>query len=175
AQERRRADRHRDRHRHRAVDRRRRGHRDRVRDPGRRPAHGRRHPAPRLSGHSRHRAAVQLHLRPRQPDDRPAVHRALSEDPLLSAGPTATALDPVAEAAAAYGVGAAPDLADILPPVKVRRGLVGFAWRHPAIAIGGALVLAMLLIALLAPWLGTVDPTALAPARRTREPSAAFW
>jgi peptide/nickel transport system permease protein len=33
----------------------------------------------------------------------------------------------------------------------------------------------MLLIALLAPWLGTVDPTALAPARRTREPSAAFW
>ena len=33
----------------------------------------------------------------------------------------------------------------------------------------------MLLIALLAPWLGTVDPTALAPARRTREPSAAYW
>jgi peptide/nickel transport system permease protein len=52
---------------------------------------------------------------------------------------------------------------------------MGFARRHPAIAIGGALVLAMLLIALFAPFLGTVDPTALAPARRTREPSAAFW
>jgi peptide/nickel transport system permease protein len=93
----------------------------------------------------------------------------------LSARPTAAALDPVADAAAAYGVAAAPELADILPPVKVRRGLRGFAWRHPAIAIGGALVLAMLLIALLAPWLATVDPTALAPARRTRAPSAAFW
>ncbi len=91
--------------------------------------------------------------------------------------PTAAALAPdaVADAAAAYGVAAAPDLPDILPPVKVRRGLLGFAWRHPAIAIGGALMLAMLLIALLAPWLGTVDPTALAPARRTRAPSAAFW
>src|SRR5260370_8521502 len=33
----------------------------------------------------------------------------------------------------------------------------------------------MLLIALFAPFLGTVDPTAIAPARRTREPSAAFW
>ncbi len=95
----------------------------------------------------------------------------------MIARPTAAALAPdaVADAAAAYGVAAAPDLPDILPPVKVRRGLLGFAWRHPAIAIGGALMLAMLLIALLAPWLGTVDPTALAPARRTRAPSAAFW
>jgi peptide/nickel transport system permease protein len=62
-----------------------------------------------------------------------------------------------------------------MPPVKVRRGLVGFAWRHPAIAIGGALLVAMLFIAVFAPWLGTVDPTALAPARRTREPSALYW
>jgi peptide/nickel transport system permease protein len=52
---------------------------------------------------------------------------------------------------------------------------LGFARRHPAIAIGGALVLAMLFIALFASFLGTVDPTVLAPARRTREPSAAFW
>ena len=33
----------------------------------------------------------------------------------------------------------------------------------------------MLLIAMLAPFLGTVDPTALAPAKRTRAPSADFW
>jgi peptide/nickel transport system permease protein len=59
--------------------------------------------------------------------------------------------------------------------VKLRVGVVGFVWRHPAIAIGSALLLAMLLIAVFAPWIGTVDPTALAPARRTREPSAAFW
>jgi peptide/nickel transport system permease protein len=72
-------------------------------------------------------------------------------------------------------VTSAPDLPDLFPPIKPRHGLWGFAWRHPAIAIGGALVLTMLAIALLAPWLGTVDPTALAPARRTREPSAQFW
>jgi peptide/nickel transport system permease protein len=49
------------------------------------------------------------------------------------------------------------------------------ARRHPAIMAGGALVLLMVLIAILAPYLGTVDPTALAPARRTRPPSAEYW
>jgi peptide/nickel transport system permease protein len=93
----------------------------------------------------------------------------------LNPPPTAAALAPDPIAATAQRVAAAPDLPDILPPVKLRRGLVGFIRRHPAIAIGGALVAAMLLVALLAPWLGTVDPTALAPARRTREPSATFW
>jgi peptide/nickel transport system permease protein len=88
---------------------------------------------------------------------------------------TAFAADVVVTASAASDFVAAPELPDILPAVKVRRGLVGFLWRHPAIAIGGALVATMLLIALLAPWLGTVDPTTVAPARRIREPSAAFW
>ena len=31
---------------------------------------------------------------------------------------------------------AAPDLPDILPPVRQRRGIERFAVRHPAIAIG---------------------------------------
>src|SRR5205085_3269758 len=70
---------------------------------------------------------------------------------------------------------AAPELPDILPPMRVQRGLRGFIRRHPSIAIGGALLAAMLLIALAAPWLGTTDPTDIAPARRTREPSATFW
>ncbi|RYI98925.1 MAG: ABC transporter permease, partial [Acetobacteraceae bacterium] len=35
--------------------------------------------------------------------------------------------------------------------------------------------LLMLLVAIFAPLLWTVDPTALAPARRTREPSAQYW
>jgi peptide/nickel transport system permease protein len=72
-------------------------------------------------------------------------------------------------------IAAAPELPDLFPPVKLRRGLAGFAWRHPAIAIGGALMLAMLFTAIFAPYLGTLDPTAIAPARRTRAPSAAFW
>ncbi len=75
----------------------------------------------------------------------------------------------------ATSVAAAPPLPDLMKPVAPRRGLYGFARRHPAIAVGGALVLAMLAIAVFAPWLGTVDPTALAPARRTREPSALYW
>jgi peptide/nickel transport system permease protein len=74
-----------------------------------------------------------------------------------------------------FSATAAPELPELLPPVKLRRGLTGFAWRHPAIAIGGVLVLAMIFIAVFAPLLGTVDPAQLAPARRTREPSATYW
>jgi peptide/nickel transport system permease protein len=76
-------------------------------------------------------------------------------------------------AQAEYAV--APELPDILPPVRERRGIRGFVWRHPTLSIGLALLAVMLLIAILAPLLGTVDPTALAPAKRTREPGAEFW
>jgi peptide/nickel transport system permease protein len=68
------------------------------------------------------------------------------------------------------GHAAAPELAEVLPPRK-QRGRVGmFIWRHPTIAAGGFLLALILAIAIFAPWLGTVDPTALAPARRTRPP-----
>src|ERR1700734_4362063 len=50
-----------------------------------------------------------------------------------------------------------------------------FVHRHPTIVFGGPLLLIMIMIAILAPYLGTVDPTALAPAKRTREPSALYW
>jgi len=73
------------------------------------------------------------------------------------------------------GVRAAPALPDVLPPVKQRGRVRTFIRRHPTIALGGMLVSIMVLIAIFAPWLGTVDPTALAPARRTREPSAQYW
>ncbi len=73
------------------------------------------------------------------------------------------------------GIAIAAPTAEVLPPVKVRRGLFGFIYRYPTIAFGGALLIVMLLIAILAPYLGTVDPTALAPAKRTRSPSADFW
>ncbi|BAR60571.1 peptide/nickel transport system permease protein [Bradyrhizobium diazoefficiens] len=73
------------------------------------------------------------------------------------------------------GLVLAPQLPEILRPVKIRRGFIGFLRGHPTVAIGGALLLTLVLIAIFAPYLGTVDPTALAPAKRTRAPSADYW
>ncbi|UQD85482.1 ABC transporter permease [Bradyrhizobium elkanii] len=73
------------------------------------------------------------------------------------------------------GLVIAPQLPELLRPVKIRHGLIGFLRGHPTVAIGGALLLCLILIAIFAPYLGTVDPTALAPAKRTRAPSAHFW
>ena len=70
---------------------------------------------------------------------------------------------------------AAPELPDILPVVRVRKGWIGFIFNHPTVAIGLGLIFFMLLLAVAAPWLGTVDPTALAPIKRNREPSLQFW
>jgi peptide/nickel transport system permease protein len=70
---------------------------------------------------------------------------------------------------------AAPELPGILPVPKERGRIAGFIYRHPTIFIGGLLVGVMIFIAIFAPYLGTVDPTALAPAKRTREPSALYW
>ncbi len=72
-------------------------------------------------------------------------------------------------------VAAAPAMGDILPPVRRRRGLLGFAFRHPTIAVGGLLLLVMLVLAVAAPLFTTSDPTALAPSRRTRAPSGTYW
>ena len=47
--------------------------------------------------------------------------------------------------------------------------------QHPTVAVGGLLVFGLACMALLAPWLGTTDPTALSPIHRTRAPSAQFW
>lgn len=47
--------------------------------------------------------------------------------------------------------------------------------QHPTVVAGGLLVLGLVLMALLAPWLGTTDPTALSPIHRTRSPNAQFW
>jgi peptide/nickel transport system permease protein len=66
-------------------------------------------------------------------------------------------------------------LPDVFEPRAPREGLWGFVRRHPAIALGGALMLVMAFIAVFAPVLGTVDPSALAPAQRTREPSLLHW
>jgi peptide/nickel transport system permease protein len=78
-------------------------------------------------------------------------------------------------AATTTGHAVAPDLPGILPVPKERGRITGFIYRHPTIVVGGLLVGLMICIAIFAPYLGTKDPTALAPARRTREPSAIYW
>jgi peptide/nickel transport system permease protein len=47
--------------------------------------------------------------------------------------------------------------------------------RHPTAAAGGVLLILMILIAILAPYLGTVDPQALNPIHRLRPPNADNW
>ncbi|WP_341989051.1 ABC transporter permease [Azorhizobium sp. AG788] len=73
------------------------------------------------------------------------------------------------------GFAVAPALPDILKAVKPRTGVIGFLRRYPTITIGSALLLVLILVAIFAPYLGTVDPSALAPARRTRAPSELYW
>ncbi len=51
---------------------------------------------------------------------------------------------------------------------SVWRGLL----REPSILFGGTVLLLMLLMALLAPWLGTLDPAAISPADRNQTPGA---
>ena len=73
------------------------------------------------------------------------------------------------------GLAIAQQLPDLMLPVKVRRGVLGFLRNNPTVAIGGTLLLVLVLIGIFAPYLWTVDPTALAPARRLRAPSADHW
>ena len=47
--------------------------------------------------------------------------------------------------------------------------------RHPTALIGGAILIAMVAIAIAAPWLGTVDPLAVFPSQRLHPPSAESW
>ena len=47
--------------------------------------------------------------------------------------------------------------------------------RHPTAIAGGVVLLVMIAVAVFAPWLGTVDPEAVAPVRRLKPPSAEFW
>lgn len=58
---------------------------------------------------------------------------------------------------------------------KRRVGVIRLIRRYPTIAIGGSLVVAVILMAIFAPFLGTTDPTSISTRMRTREPSAQFW
>jgi peptide/nickel transport system permease protein len=56
-----------------------------------------------------------------------------------------------------------------------RAGLVAFVRRHPTVAVGGALLLLIVVVSIAAPWLGTVDPISINPSHRLRDPSAEHW
>ncbi len=65
------------------------------------------------------------------------------------------------------------------PEKAAERGLLvrfgRYLRRHPSVAIGGGLLVLIALIAAFAGFLGTVDPTAISPTRRTRVPSELYW
>jgi peptide/nickel transport system permease protein len=47
--------------------------------------------------------------------------------------------------------------------------------RHPTAIFGAAVLVAMIALALAAPWLGTVDPQAMSPVKRLRDPWGEYW
>jgi peptide/nickel transport system permease protein len=57
-----------------------------------------------------------------------------------------------------------------VPAVASRPTASARALRHPGVIAGGLVILAVVLIGLLAPWLGTIDPSAINPAARNRVP-----
>ena len=67
------------------------------------------------------------------------------------------------------------DLALLAAPELRKGGVQAYIRRHPTIVIGAGLLGLMVLMALFAPYLGTVDPQALSPIRRLRWPSAQYW
>lgn len=54
-------------------------------------------------------------------------------------------------------------------------GLIYQAIHEPAVLAGGSIVAVMLLMAVAAPWMGTVDPVQIDPAIRLAAPSAQSW
>jgi peptide/nickel transport system permease protein len=69
------------------------------------------------------------------------------------------------------------------PPIAGRSRSISPTWkrfrdafrRHPTALVGGAILIAMVAIAIFAPWLGTVDPMAVFPSQRLHPPSAESW
>ncbi len=62
------------------------------------------------------------------------------------------------------------DSASIAAASTKRRSLWLVALRNPSVIIGGVILLFMLAIGILAPFLGTVDPTRIDPAARNKKP-----
>ena len=58
---------------------------------------------------------------------------------------------------------------------RARSGIGAFVRRHPTVVIGGALLFAIVVASIAAPWLATVDPISINPSYRLRSPSAENW
>jgi len=65
--------------------------------------------------------------------------------------------------------------ADIVVRAPRRRWLRETVRRHPTVVAGSLILLAMAAMAIFAPYLGTVDPIAVAPVKRLRFPSELYW
>jgi peptide/nickel transport system permease protein len=61
------------------------------------------------------------------------------------------------------------------PPAAVGSKTLKFLRKHPGIAVGGAILAIMALLAIFAPFLGTVDPRDINPGQRLKPPSAEHW
>jgi peptide/nickel transport system permease protein len=82
---------------------------------------------------------------------------------------------PDTRAEAPLVLAAAPNLPSLIAAPRRSGRLATFARRNPTIVLGGLLLALIALAGIFAPWLWTVDPQALAPARRIRPPSEANW
>ncbi|WHA43892.1 ABC transporter permease [Agrobacterium larrymoorei] len=69
----------------------------------------------------------------------------------------------------------APPLPDIISTRPYRGGLRGIVNRHFAASLGAAVLIVLIIVAIFAPYLGTIDPIAINPGLRARAPSAAAW
>jgi peptide/nickel transport system permease protein len=69
----------------------------------------------------------------------------------------------------------APPMPAVFKSYVARTGLRAVVTRYPGASIGGGLLALLALIAILAPFLWTVDPNAIAPTLRTRPPTSAQW
>ena len=64
----------------------------------------------------------------------------------------------------------------VAPEGRLRLGEIrAFVRRSPTVVVGSALLLAIVLMAILAPWIAPGDPQSLSPAMRLRPPSKEFW
>ena len=65
--------------------------------------------------------------------------------------------------------------ADIAAPLAQHHWLREAVRRHPTVIVGSLILLLMAGVALLAPYLGTVDPLHVEPIKRLRFPSETYW
>jgi peptide/nickel transport system permease protein len=67
------------------------------------------------------------------------------------------------------------DLVDTAPAARGGSGVLSVLARYPAAIAGGVIVVVLVVAAIGAPWMGTVDPVAMSPTQRLKPPSALYW